>query len=125
MTTPQLEETMKSLKLTFAVLGLSLAALLPLQAASSLSVNVPYPFVAGNVRLPAGSYTIQESMTNGVITIRNNQGKTVALLSGPGVGTPNGAPSLTFVNVRGQMVLMSVHEAEHVSRVLPTGGIVQ
>jgi hypothetical protein len=117
---------MKSLKLTFAVLGLSLAALLPLQAESSLSVAVPYPFVAGNVRLPAGAYTIQESMRNGVIAIRNNQGKTVALLSAPGVqAAASGAPNLTFVNVRGEMVLMSVREAEHVSRVLPTGGIVK
>jgi hypothetical protein len=115
---------MKSLKLTFAVLGLSLAALLPLQADSSLSVTVPYPFVAGNVSLPAGAYTIQESMTNGVITIRNNEGRTVAVLSGPGFQMAgNARPSLTFVNVRGEMVLTSVHEAEHVSRVLPTGGI--
>jgi len=117
---------MKSLKSMFAVLGLSLAALLPLQADSSLSVTVPYPFIAGNVRLPAGSYTIQESAMNGVITIRNNQGRTVALLSGPGIQTAgNARPSLTFVNVRGEMVLTSVHEAEHVSRNLPTRGVVQ
>jgi len=112
--------------LTLAVLGLSLAALLPLQAESSLSVTVPYPFVAGNVRLPAGSYTIQESMTNGLITIRNNEGRVVALLSSPGVPTAGSAgPNLTFVNVRGEMVLMSVHEAARVSRVLPARGIVQ
>jgi hypothetical protein len=117
---------MKSLKLTFAVLGLSLAALLPLQAESSLSVTVPYPFVAGNVRLPAGSYTIQESMTNGVITIRNNAGRTVALLSSPGFRTAgNAAPKLTFVNVRGEMVLTSVQEAERPPQDLPTRGVVQ
>jgi hypothetical protein len=116
---------MKSLKLTCAVLGLALASLMPAMAESSLSVNVPYPFVAGKVRLPAGAYTIQEDMVNGIVTIRNNEGKTVALLSSPGVQTAGraAAPSLTFVNVRGEMVLTSVHEAELPARALPTRGV--
>ena len=111
---------MKSLKLTCAVLGLSLASMMPMMAESSLSVNVPYPFVAGKVKLPAGVYTIQEDATTGVITIRNSEGHTVALLSSPGVRTAgNAVPSLTFVNVRGEMVLTSVQEAESPARALP------
>lgn len=111
---------MKSLKLTCAVLGLSLASVMPMMAESSLSVNVPYPFVAGKVRLPAGVYTIQEDVMTGIVTIRNTEGNTVALLSSPGVRTASsGAPSLTFVNVRGEMVLAGLQEAEHPSRALP------
>jgi hypothetical protein len=117
---------MKSLKLTFAVLGLSLASLMPLMAESALSVNVPYPFVAGKVRLPAGAYTIQEDLVNGILTIRNSEGKAVALISSPaGHVAGSAGPSLTFVNVRGEMVLTSVHEAERPSRALPTPSVVQ
>jgi hypothetical protein len=112
---------MKSLMLTCAVLGLSLASMVPMMAESSLSVNVPYPFVAGKVRLPAGAYTIQEDLVNGVVTIRNSEGNTVALISTPGVRTASSSavPSLTFVNVRGEMVLTSVQEAELPARALP------
>jgi hypothetical protein len=89
-------------------------------------VNVPYPFVAGTVKLPAGAYTIQEETNNGVITIRNSAGRTVALLSGPGTErAESAAPSLSFVNVRGEMVLTSVHEVDRPSRVLPTRGVLQ
>ena len=109
---------MKLLKLC-VLLGLSAVALAPLKA-ESLSVNIPYSFVAGKVKLPAGAYTIQEEMLNGVITIRSVDGKTVALLSSPGVLTPGGAmPTLTFVNVGGEMVLTTIREASLPARVLP------
>ena len=117
---------MKSLKLTCAALGLSLVSLTPLLAESALSVNVPYSFVAGKVRLPAGSYTVQEDSVNGILLIRNSEGKTVALLSGPGIQMAgSGSPNLTFVNVRGEMVLTSVQEAERPARMLPTRGAIQ
>ena len=116
---------MKSLQVTCAVLGLLLVSMLPLMAESTLRVNVPYSFVAGKVRLPAGAYTIQEDAVNGVLTISNSEGKTVALLSGPGIQTGSAAPSLTFVNVRGEMVLTSVHEADRPSRTLTARGVVQ
>jgi len=112
---------MKSLKLTCAAVGLSLVALTPLMAESSLSVNVPYSFIAGKMKLPAGAYTIQEDAVTGVVLIRNSEGKTVALLSGPGVQVAGtGTPSVTFANVRGEMVLTSVQEAERPARVLPS-----
>jgi len=99
--------------------GLSAAALAPLKA-ESLSVTVPYSFVVGKVKMPAGAYTIQEEMVNGVITIRSTDGKAVALLSTPGALTPDGAmPSLTFVNVGGEMVLTTVRQASLPSRLLP------
>ena len=117
---------MKSLKLTCAVLGLALASLMPAMAESSLSVNVPYPFVAGKVRLPAGAYTIQEEVLTGIVTIRNSAGKAVVLLSGPGFGTAGSvSPGLTFVNVHGEMVLTSLQEEERPSRTLPAHGLVQ
>jgi len=109
---------MKLIKLCVLV-GLAAAALAPLQA-QSLSVNVPYPFVVGKLKLPAGAYTIQEEMVNGVITIRSADGRTVALLSSPGALTPDGAmPSLTFVNAGGEMVLTAIREASLPARVLP------
>jgi hypothetical protein len=93
---------------------------MPLMAETPLSVNVPYPFVAGKLKLPAGAYTIQEDVMTGVITIRNNEGRTVVLLSGPGARTANNAvPSLTFVNVKGEMVLTAIQAEESPSRVLP------
>jgi len=109
---------MKLLKLC-VLSGLLAAALAPLKA-ESLSVNIPYSFVVGKVKMPAGAYIIQEEMLNGVITIRSADGKTVALLSSPGALTPDGAmPSLTFVNVGGEMVLTAIREASLPSRVLP------
>jgi hypothetical protein len=77
------------------------------------------------VKLPAGAYTIQEEPLDGLITIRNSAGRTVVLLSGPGVQTAGGAaPSLTFVNVGGAMVLTSVNDEGRPSRMLPLRGIV-
>ena len=117
---------MKSLKLTCAALGLSVLSMMPLMADSYLSVNVPYPFVAGKVRLPAGAYTIQEETLTGIVSIRNSAGKTVVLLSGPGAGTVGAvSPGLTFVNVHGEMVLTSLQEEERPSRTLPAHGLVQ
>jgi hypothetical protein len=117
---------MKSLKVTCAVLGLSMVSMLPVMAESSLKVNVPYSFVAGKVRLPAGAYTIQEDAVNGVLTISNGEGKTVAVLSGPGARMAgSAAPSLTFANVHGEMVLTSVQEAARPARSLATSGMVQ
>ncbi len=116
---------MKSLKLTCAALGLSLVSLTPLMA-ESISVKVPYSFVAGRTKLPAGAYTIQEDSVNGILMIRNSEGKAVAVLSGPGVQTGStAAPSLTFVNVRGEMVLTSVQTAERPARALPTPSALQ
>ncbi|MGD0616128.1 MAG: hypothetical protein ABSB67_00545 [Bryobacteraceae bacterium] len=117
---------MKSLKLTCAALGLSVLSMMPLMADSYLNVNVPYPFVAGKVRLPAGAYTIQEEALTGIVTIRNSAGKAVVLLSGPGFGTAGSvSPGLTFVNVHGEMVLTSLQEEERPSRTLPAHGLAQ
>ncbi|HTP85330.1 MAG TPA: hypothetical protein VMJ34_00205 [Bryobacteraceae bacterium] len=111
---------MKSLKVTCAVLGLSLLSALPMLAESAIRVNVPYQFIAGKVRLPAGTYTIQEDAVNGVLTISNTEGRTVAMLSGPGNTAGTAAPSLTFVNVKGEMVLTSVQQPDRPARTLPT-----
>ena len=109
---------MKSFKLC-VLCGLVAVALAPLKA-ESLSVTIPYSFVVGKVKLPAGAYTIQEEVVNGVITIRNTNGKAVALLSSPGMLTPDGMmPNLTFVRVGGEMVLTTIREASLPSRVLP------
>jgi len=109
---------MKSLKLMCVLFGLSAAAMA--LKAESLSVNIPYGFVVGKVKMPAGAYTIQEEAVNGVITIRSMDGKAVAMLSTPGALTPDGAgPSLTFVNVGGEMVLTSIHPASLPTRLLP------
>jgi len=117
---------MKSIKSVCVVLGLSLVSLVPAMAGVPISVNVPYPFVAGKVKLPAGSYTIQEDAMNGVVTIRSSDGRSVVLMSGPGVRTSdNVPPSLTFVNVRGQMVLSSIQPEADASRVLPVRGLMQ
>jgi hypothetical protein len=117
---------MKSLKLTCAALGLSVLSMMPLMADSYLNVNVPYPFVAGKVRLPAGAYTIQEELMTGIVSIRNSAGKTVVLLSSPGAGDVGSvAPSLTFVNVHGEMVLTTIQEEERRSRTLPAHTLMQ
>jgi len=117
---------MKSLRLACVVLGLSLASLTPAMAETVLNVNVPYPFVAGKAKLPAGAYTIQEDVMTGLVTIRNSDGKTVVLLTGPGAQAVGAVtPTLTFVNVRGEMVLTTIQQEAGPSRTFPSHSMLQ
>jgi hypothetical protein len=61
--------------MTMGMLSLLLVMPLAAQVASSVVFTAPFPFYAGTVTLPAGSYRITESNENtNVVLIRNSAG---------------------------------------------------
>src|ERR1700680_4290350 len=98
---------MKLLKITLLFGGL-LALATSLSAETALvNVNVPFAFVAGGKVMPAGSYTIEEPSTGGVLLIRGKQPNSTALVLALNAGpsTTNHA-GVTF-NRRGSVVVLS------------------
>jgi hypothetical protein len=98
---------MKLLKTTLFFGGLlALAASLSAETAL-VTVNVPFAFVAGGKVMPAGSYTIEEPSSGGVLLIRGNQPNSTALVLALNAGpsTTNHA-GVTF-NRRGSVVVLS------------------
>jgi hypothetical protein len=64
-------------KLVMKMGVLSLLSVLPLAAQidNAVTFTAPFPFYAGNVKLPAGSYTLTEpNMNTKVVLIRNSAG---------------------------------------------------
>ena len=100
---------MKLFKTTLLFGGL-LALATSLSAESALlNVNVPFAFVAGGRVMPAGSYTIEEPTTHGVLLLRGTQPNSTAM-----VLAVNGGPSytshagVTFSRQGSSVVLSSV-----------------
>jgi len=111
---------MKSIRLACAVSVFAAASITMAHAASTLAVQVPYPFVAEGVSLPAGAYIIHEMQPSGAVLLRGPNGRAVMVMSQPGAVIAPGAPAeLVFRNVNGRMVLAAVHEATDGARVIP------
>jgi hypothetical protein len=98
-------------RLKFAVFGLLIGAYVPLHAgAVGLQVNVPFAFVAGGKKLPAGNYSVQETGPMGLILIQGRgHGLSTALLTtAEGPYSSASEPGLTFVNRGGEKCLSRV-----------------
>jgi len=71
-------------KLVVTMGMLSLLSVLPLaaQVANRFVFTAPFPFYAGNVKLPAGSYIITEpNLSDNIVLIRNSAGTKGELIS--------------------------------------------
>jgi hypothetical protein len=100
---------MKLLKITLMFGGLlALAASLSAESAM-VNVNVPFSFVAGGKVLPAGSYTIEEPSTGGVLLIRGNEPNSSAMIIAVNGGPSNATHAgVTFSHRGGAVVLSTV-----------------
>ena len=101
---------MKFLKTTLLFGGLvALAASLSAET-PSISVNVPFSFVAGGNVLPAGTYTIVEPNMHGVLLLRGTQANSTALVLAVNAGPSNANHADLKFSRRGSSVVLSTVE---------------
>jgi hypothetical protein len=112
----------KTMKLMLCLFGLvSLSGAMFGGTESRLVVNVPFGFVAGSVRLPAGQYTVRESSENGIIFVTNTNGSAVALITSPGnrFGSRSSV-GLSFDRVAGEPHLAQITFDDQPARMIRT-----
>lgn len=82
-------------------------------AGRRIRVNVPFPFVAGSARLPAGDYTVTQDDTQNVVFVTNlRTGAAVVVLPEANViGVGNAQPSVNFVKTNNEYFMKVVHTA--------------
>ena len=88
---------MKLFKSTILFGGL-LALAMSMNAQSPIiQVNVPFEFVAGTTTMPAGSYTIEEPTTHGVLLLRGAEHNATAVLIAVNGGPLQRHPRRTYL----------------------------
>ena len=78
------------------------------QAASKVTVEIPFEFTAGKTTVPAGVYSIRRISAN-VLTFRSEDGKSAVILNAPVTQTssdPNAVERLVF-SKQGQQYFLS------------------
>jgi hypothetical protein len=97
------------------------SALSGFASAASLHVHIPFGFVVGNSKLPAGDYVIQEDNGTGIVFLQNQAAKSAAaVLSFTGRSSfQDQAPRLVFERRNGQTVLTQIQTSSTPSRMLP------
>jgi hypothetical protein len=89
---------------------------------STLRAIVPFEFVVGGQKLPAGEYTIQESLESGMLVLHLVGSKqTLMLLSEPaGVNVSDREPGLVFERRNGEARLVRMQPSSGgIARILP------
>jgi len=95
-------------RLTTGVFTLIASAVLFAQS-GAIRVTVPFEFVAGEQKMPAGEYNIEETGPSGTLILHALAGKqTTIVTSGPGF-VKDGAPGLTFERHGDTVYLSRVH----------------
>lgn len=97
---------------------LSLAgAALPAFAVENLHVRVPFSFMVGGTKMPAGEYTISQS-ENGMMTL-SSQKASAMVLTVPSDYSKNNATGLSFTSADQNPVLTTVQVGGAISREIP------
>jgi hypothetical protein len=105
---------MKLFKATILFGGL-VALATSLSAESALiNVTIPFEFVAGSTVMPAGTYTIDEPTTHGVLLLRGTQSNSTAMVLAVNGGPSNASHAGVTFSRRGSAIVLS--------RVLVPGG---
>ena len=101
---------------------LAVSSLLPgslMAAGDSIDVTVPFAFVVGGHPMPAGSYVIETSKTDGIVLLRG-AGSSVLVATGPGGSlSADGKPGLVFQKKGSAAYLVGVQTGELPSRAIP------
>ena len=101
--------------LAVAVIGLAFAS--PARADERLTANVPFEFIVGHVRLPAGNYVISEASANGVLAIQSaDRRHNVLVLTNGDSGKAPAQPELVFRRFEGQNFLSRVTDGYALER---------
>ena len=95
---------MKLFKATILFGGL-VALATSLSAESALiNVTIPFEFVAGSTVMPAGTYTIDEPTTHGVLLLRGTQSNSTAMVLAVNGGPSNASHAGVTFSRRGSAI---------------------
>ena len=109
---------MKKLYLACAASILAAAPFTLAHAEETMTVQIPYPFVAHGVAMPAGAYTIHEMQPSRAMLLRGPGGHSVLIMGQPGF--TGGAPAeLVFRGVDGHMVLSTAYDDAGSAGIIP------
>jgi hypothetical protein len=75
-----MKQYMAKLAMAIAVIGLAAAPAVAAEMQSQVKAEIPFAFMAGEKAMPAGTYTVFHSGSNGVITLRAIDGKSAAMV---------------------------------------------
>ena len=92
-------------------------AVLPAAAAERLHVSVPFSFMAGGAKLPAGEYNITQS-ENGMVVMAGSKASAM-FLTVPAEYSKDGTTSLSFTSSETAPVLTGIQISGSVSREIP------
>src|SRR5216684_4486013 len=99
----------RSLNLIWLLWGLLALAIAGHAQSPSATVHVPFGFVAGGKKLPAGEDTISDANIPHVLLIRGSAGKSLALMTAAIVaGTKTGKVKLSFERRGSELYLSSI-----------------
>jgi hypothetical protein len=93
------------------VVGAGLAALLigpSLMAQNSETAEIPFDFHAGKLSLPAGTYTVENAVYNGVLQLRNEDSRHSIFLGSQGRESAKYDAKLSFRCYNGNCFLSEV-----------------
>jgi len=98
---------MKNFKTTLLFGGLLALATSMNAQSSMIKVEVPFAFVAGGYAMPAGSYTIEEPTTHGVLLLRGTQPNSTAMVLVVSAGPSSASHVGVKFSHRGSAVVLS------------------
>jgi hypothetical protein len=104
--------------MAIALVGVAIAS--PARADERLVAHVPFDFIVGHMRLPAGNYVVSETSTPAVLSIASadRRHKTFVLTNGDGAKAP-AQPELVFKRYEGQLFLARVTDGYAIEREIP------
>jgi hypothetical protein len=90
------------------------------RADERLTAKVPFDFIVGNMRLPAGSYVFGETSTSGILAIESaDRRHHVFVLTNGDSGKPPAQPELVFKRFEGQNFLFRITDGYAIEREVP------
>lgn len=102
----------------FTTVGLVSAS--PARADERLTAKVPFDFIVGSSRFPAGNYVVTETSTSGVFLIANPDSRHSAfVLTNADSSKASGQPELVFRRYEGQNFLSQITDGIDMSREIP------
>lgn len=104
--------------MAIALVGVAIAS--PARADERLVANVPFEFIVGHLRLPAGHYVVSETSTPAVLSIMSTdrRHKTFVLTNADGGKAP-AQPELVFKRYEGQLFLARITDGYAIEREIP------
>ncbi|PYR91673.1 MAG: hypothetical protein DMF84_16220 [Acidobacteria bacterium] len=106
--------------MAMALTMIGVATASPARADERLTARVPFDFVVGDLRLPAGSYVVSQTSTPGVLAIRSADSRRhVFVLTNSDSGKAPAQPELVFKRFEGQNFLFRITDGYAIEREIP------